>query len=75
MGSGKPYTDLKVTPQCIVREFDQEIDPVELLWHRDDEDRVVEVLECGEGWKFQYDNDLPVKIWGEFKLWIEEHID
>ena len=35
----KPYTDLETTPQYIIREFDQNIDPIELMWHRDDEDR------------------------------------
>ena len=55
----KPYIDLETTDKYIVREFSQNIDPIELLWHRDDEDRTVEVLK-GEGWQFQRDNELPV---------------
>ena len=48
----KPYKDLEVTDEYIIREFDDNIDPIELMWHRDDEDRVVEVLDSGQGWKF-----------------------
>ena len=44
----KPYRDLEVTDEYIIREFSQNIDPIELMWHRDDEDRIVEVLK-GEG--------------------------
>ena len=42
----KPYTDIEVGENYVIREFDQNIDPIELLWHRDNEDRVVEILEC-----------------------------
>ena len=40
----RPYKDLEVTDQYIIREFDENIDPIELLWHRDDEDRTIEIL-------------------------------
>ncbi len=33
----KPYTDIEVTDQYTIREFNENIDPIELLWHRDDE--------------------------------------
>jgi hypothetical protein len=38
----RPYTDLLVTNEYIIREFDENIDPIELMWHRDDENRLVE---------------------------------
>lgn len=57
----KPYTDLETTDKYIVREFDQNIDPIELMWHRDKEDRKVTVLE-GKGWGFQFDNQLPLEL-------------
>ena len=57
----KPYKDLEITDSYIVREFSKNIDPIELLWHRDDEDRTVEIL--GEtNWKLQLDNELPTSI-------------
>ena len=42
-----------------VREFDQNINSEELVWHRDKEDRIVEVL-SNEDWFFQMDNELPI---------------
>ena len=57
----KPYKDLEITDSYIVREFSKNIDPIELLWYRDDEDRTVEIL--GEtNWKLQLDNELPTSI-------------
>jgi calcineurin-like phosphoesterase family protein len=35
----KPYTDIEVTDKYIIREFNENIDPIELMWHRDDESR------------------------------------
>jgi len=56
-----PYTNTQVTDNYIIREFDENIDPIELKWHRDLEDRTVTVLE-GQGWYFQQDNELPVEL-------------
>ena len=56
-----PYTDIEVTDKYIIREFNENIDPIELLWHRDDEDRTIEIL--GEtDWKVQLDNELPTSL-------------
>jgi hypothetical protein len=52
-----PYTDIEVTDKYIIREFNENIDPIELLWHRDDEDRIVEILEDTD-WQLQLDNQL-----------------
>lgn len=57
----KPYTDLLVTDEYIIREFDENIDPIELMWHRDDENRLVEALEPTD-WFIQLDNQLPVSM-------------
>lgn len=57
----EPYTNLSITSDYIIREFDQNIDPHELMWHRDLQDRTVTVLE-GEGWFFQLENQLPVEL-------------
>ena len=56
-----PYTDIEVTDKYIIREFNENIDPIELLWHRDDESRTIEIL--GEtDWKLQLDNCLPTSL-------------
>ena len=68
----KPYIDLETTDKYIVREFSQNIDPIELMWHRDKEDRTVEVLE-GEGWQFQRDNELPVELKEGVRIFIPKY--
>ncbi len=65
----EPYKDLSVTTDCIIREFDETIDPHELMWHRDLQDRTVTVLE-GEGWFFQLDNELPIELKQDISLFI-----
>jgi hypothetical protein len=57
----KPYKDLEVTNEHIIREFDENIDPIELKWHRDNENRIVEIV--GEtDWKIQLENQLPISM-------------
>ena len=69
MDSGKPYTDLEVTDDYIIREFDENIDPIEMLWHRDLEDRTITVLE-GNDWCFQKENKLPVELKEGVRIFI-----
>lgn len=57
----KPYTDIEITDQYILREFSQDIDPIELMWHRDDEDRLVEIVGDTD-WQLQLDNQLPTSM-------------
>ena len=70
MDSGKPYTDLEVTDKYIIREFNENIDPIELLWHRDDEDRTIEIV--GEtNWQIQLEDQLPTSL--NTPLFIPKH--
>lgn len=55
-----PYTQ-EIEQDFIVRKFSQDIDPTELLWHRDLKNREIKVIE-GSGWKIQIDNKLPQDI-------------
>ena len=65
-----PYTDIEVTNKYIIREFNENIDPIELLWHRDDESRTIEIL--GEtDWKVQLDNELPTSL--NQQIFIPKH--
>jgi hypothetical protein len=57
----KPYTDIETTDKYIIREFGENIDPIELMWHRDNEDRVVEIIGKTD-WKIQLDNQLPTSM-------------
>jgi hypothetical protein len=56
-----PYTDIEITDKYIIREFNENIDPIELKWHRDLTDRTIEII--GEtDWKIQLDNQLPTSM-------------
>ena len=67
----KPYKDIEVTDTYIIREFDENIDPIELMWHRDNENRTVEIL--GEtNWKLQLDNQLPTSM--NEPIYIPRHL-
>ena len=61
MDIGKPYIDLEVTDKYIIREFNEDIDPIELLWHRDDEDRLIEIIENTD-WQIQLEDQLPTSM-------------
>ncbi len=56
-----PYIDIETSNKYIIREFDENIDPIELMWHRDNEDRIVEALESTD-WLIQLDNSLPIVL-------------
>jgi hypothetical protein len=44
-----------------IRVFEETIDPDELIWHQDREDRLVKVIEAN-GWGYQLDNQLPLPL-------------
>ena len=44
-----------------IREFFVDAKDEEYVWHRDLEDREIEVLK-GEGWQLQYENCLPYHL-------------
>jgi hypothetical protein len=61
MISMKPYQEIKAEHNTVTRVFDESIDPIELMWHRDQEDRLVEAIEPTD-WMMQLDNQLPTLI-------------
>lgn len=56
----RPYTD-DTTSEDTIRTFDESIDPIELMWHRDLKDRTVTATHSTD-WKVQLDNELPTVI-------------
>jgi hypothetical protein len=68
--SGKPYKDIEVTDNYSIREFSENIDPIELLWHRDDEDRTIEILEDTD-WQIQLEDKLPTSL--KDRIFIARH--
>lgn len=58
----KPYKDEILTDNSWIRTFDQSVsESDEYVWHRDEKDRIVTVLD-GEQWQFQFDNELPIQL-------------
>lgn len=43
------------------RVFVADTDEMQLIWHRDAEDRTVEALHASD-WQFQFDNELPISF-------------
>jgi hypothetical protein len=64
----KPYQDIQNQNNQVVRVFDQDIDPIELMWHRDQEDRIIEAVEYTD-WQIQLDNELPTLIDKPIFIW------
>ena len=63
----QPYKD-----NSNIRTFSKDVDPMDLIWHMDDEDRNIEILE-GKGWKFQFDNELPLQLVEGDNIFITKH--
>ena len=56
-----PFTEQQLDTKLFLREFSSDVDEMELIWHEDKEDRIVSVVE-GNGWKFQFDEELPIEM-------------
>lgn len=57
----KPYKNTKTSENSFIREFSSNVLDEELVWHRDERDRNLEILE-GENWYIQFDNYMPEKL-------------
>ena len=62
-----PFKQIQLNYNQYLREFSENVDSDELEWHRDREDRIVEVIQ-NNNWLFQMDNELPVLL--KLKLFI-----
>jgi hypothetical protein len=66
----KPYINIETTDNYIIREFSQDIDELDLIWHMDDEDRTI--IAIGEtDWMFQFDDELPISL--NLPIFIPRH--
>ena len=52
------YRDSDISQDTLVRKFIDSIDPIELKWHRDDEDRTIVSINETD-WMIQLENRLP----------------
>lgn len=60
----KPYTEKKISKSVFIREFKQNTNSDEFIWHKDKEDRIVEPINETD-WLYQIDNELPKSIKGK----------
>lgn len=59
-----PFKEEILADNLFIREFFQDTDSGEYMWHRDREDRIIKPLEK-TNWRIQFDNELPIAIEGE----------
>lgn len=62
--NNKPYTQIKLSENEVIREFSKDVDNSEMVWHRDKEDREVEPVGKTD-WMYQLDNQIPKIIEGK----------
>ena len=60
-GGNFPFKQIKRDSEYFCRTFSANVDESELVWHRDHEDRYVQVI-SGAGWQLQMDNELPFEM-------------
>jgi hypothetical protein len=66
-----PFKETHLQDNLYLREFEESVDTDDLEWHRDREDRIVEVI--GEtDWELQMDNQLPQRMTG--KIFIPKEV-
>ena len=56
-----PFKEEQIDQFNFIRTFSAGVDEMDLIWHADKENRIITVLECN-GWKFQFDEELPVEM-------------
>ena len=56
-----PYIQENLNNGVFLRTFSKDVLSEELTWHRDHNDRIVEVLD-GENWEIQFENELPQSL-------------
>jgi len=66
------HIDKKISDTSWIETFDHTI-PAKQKWQQHKRDRIITVLE-GEGWQFQFDNDVPKMINSNEKLVIPKGV-
>ena len=51
-----------VSETKFIRRFGKDVSDEELVWHRDEKERLIYVIHVDDGWSFQRDNQLPQKL-------------
>jgi len=62
-----PYTEEKISETEYVRTFSANTPEEYFKWHWDEEDRLIEPMGVTD-WLFQFDNELPIKIYTQIHI-------
>jgi quercetin dioxygenase-like cupin family protein len=65
----KPYQE-EITASVTERIFSPDTAQEELVWHRDERDRIVTII-ADTDWQFQFDNQLPINLHKGVALFIK----
>ena len=68
----RPYSE-KIDGNVSIRKFYKNTNPEELVWHRDKEDRTIQVLNNSD-WCVQVDNELPLPLRKGFSIFIPKGV-
>ncbi len=59
----KPYEHFQIDTHKFLRTFrSDDVADEDLVWHRDENERLIYVIHVDTGWSFQRDNDLPQEM-------------
>ena len=59
--SKSPFRQKNIDDKTFIRMFSKDVLEESLEWHRDSQDRLLEVIN-GNGWLFQRDNSVPIQM-------------
>lgn len=62
-----PFVETEMGENVYLREFSQDTDSGEFMWHRDREDRIVEAVSETD-WMLQLDDELPICLHGQIMI-------
>lgn len=57
----KPYIEKQINESTLIRSFPSNTQEVDLKWHRDRQNRIIEVIHSN-GWLFQRDDSVPTLL-------------
>lgn len=66
-----PFKETQLQDNLYLRQFEENVDIDDLEWHRDREDRIVEIIGDTD-WQLQMDNELPKSMTG--KIFIPKEV-
>ena len=62
-----PFKEENIENNLYHRVFSETTDDIEFIWHRDREDRIIEIIE-NDNWQLQYDNSVPEIMIGAYYI-------